>query len=544
MAALAFPSGLPLGRPLLSSVQADVEARFLGAVQGNILKGHGREHQRWVFVRFGANPDALVKASVARGTLGVDRWVTSAREQREQRAVYYEAWREERKRRFFPRWFAAPERQAVSPLVDLAERQLFCGLMLTKAGIEKLGVELPSNEAFSLGLKARMRGVVAADELQAEPYAFEGQGSAVDFDAVFLLACNDEGELAAAETRLGTWCGGYGATVLSELTEPGRAWREPSNPYDNGYAPPREPFGFADGISGPRFFHDERPVGSPLRGASCPDAWAWTNLGLDDVFIRYGGHSGGSFAVLLKIEQDVAEFRRYENDLAGTLVAQHGVPPTVAEYLAPALIMGRTRLGYPLAEVAGAIKKGGMAEKDLRGLFPPDQSRSGRPAPPPAWLNEFEFEDCAAFPARSSGCPFHAHLRKMNPRSKGSGGATALSAIQPVRRGTTYDPAGLLEQKENGQLANWPSGGVGLLFFAYMKDPAAQFEILHTHWGPSAQFPAEAKGASASDPVLFPGVQPVTFGQITLPPMPRVAKRLGGVYLYVPSLAWLAAGGQ
>src|SRR6478609_7747246 len=90
-----FPK-IPLRVPGRSPADAASEDIFLGAVQGNILKGHGREHLRLVPFRFMATAESaslfLRRAAATRGTMGRDRWVLSALDQFEQRKVHHLAW--------------------------------------------------------------------------------------------------------------------------------------------------------------------------------------------------------------------------------------------------------------------------------------------------------------------------------------------------------------------------------------------------------------------------------------------------------------------
>jgi deferrochelatase/peroxidase EfeB len=544
-----FPARLPLRAPDRGADTARIEDNFLDAVQGNILKGHGRDFLRLVFFRFtvAARAADFLAAVAAPAPAGGRRWVTSALEQWVQRQVRHDAWR-------FAEFLATPgkmfplaEGQRMRSVIRQADTQLFRSLMLTRSGLAQLGVTLGS-DPFAGGMKTRLGLPARSGEMNSAPY--DREGTEQDFHGVFLLAGDDPATLDASVQELAAWSRDFRVALLPE-SEAGFTWREPHvpgapGPYGNGYFPPREPFGFADGISQPHFFSDER-AGQPMRPGG-PAAWAWTDLRLDQVFIRDGVHAGGSFAALLKIEQRVATFRRHEADIAALLQDRFSLTADQAEYLAPAVLMGRTRHGYPLGEILGRLA---ADEPRLRALFPagppaPDANdpAAGPPQPPP-WLNEFDFTHQAPSGGRglprAGGCPFHVHLRKMNPRATGSNHGTPQDFIgaQPVRRGAAYDPAGLLTRREANPATDWPEEGTGLLFLAYMADLAVQFEMAATSWAPDPTFPFPG----GADPVLAAPTAGLHFGPLTLPAMPPVLKRLGGVYLYVPSIRWLQRGG-
>jgi deferrochelatase/peroxidase EfeB len=540
----------PLGRANRTDTQRASEDVFLDSIQGNILKGHGREHMRLVFFQFTGTRELsfkFLRDAVARDQNGQRRWVLSALDQLTQRDLFHDVWQRLE--------LVKRGREKLTPVKleklrrdeRIVNTQLFCSLMLTKAGLNDLKLALPKDPSFAAGLRSKLNGVTVAGEQTEEPYCREG--TARDFHGVFLLAADEVTAVNGAVDALRDWSRGYGVEFLPDIVEEGFAWRDNSDPYGNGYCPPREPFGFADGISQPHIFASERR-NQPLRTDRAP-AWTWTDLTAEDVFLAEAAHAGGSLAVLLKIEQKVATFRRYEDQVIDLLNKTAKLPLETAKYVAPALLMGRTRQGYPLSEVIGRLPKD---ESGLRKLFPdepkrPDPTKPHEPPPYlPPWLNEFDFE--AKTPSGTpqvSGCPFHMHMRKMNPRTSDSKHATkeAIIRAQVIRRGATYDKGQALIKKETGLSAEWPDSGAGLLFLAYMSDIALQFEFLHTDWAYDCDFPQ--KGVSAPDPLLTHPEKRVPdrvlkFGDLTLPAMPDVLRRLGGVYLYVPSIPWLEQG--
>jgi deferrochelatase/peroxidase EfeB len=179
---------------------------------------------------------------------------------------------------------------------------------------------------------------------------------------------------------------------------------------------------------------------------------------------------------------------------------------------------------------------GSDAAKDP--ILVPPAGYPGKIAPA---LNDFEFKDDQT----GDGCPFHAHIRKMNPRLGGAPGHSAdgVVASQPVRRGIPWDPEKRLEKAER-QGGEWPTEGVGLLFMAYMRDLDVQFEKLHNSWATDPTFPTGRH--TQNDPVLMRGNKtPWTYGGLSVPPAPMESfvRRLGGAYFYVPSIAWLERGG-
>jgi deferrochelatase/peroxidase EfeB len=252
---MTFPK-LPLcaepdGRP------TEDEAAFLQSIQGGVLKGHGRNHQRLVFFRFRGSPTQEgFRARAVQFLIHCGGWVTSAERQREQRELWKEAW---------PAVSASGDELLVQ-----ANHQLFCNLWLTRAGLDVLGLKMDAatdpDEPFSKGLKKRLGIEAREDEMGAPPYNFEGTDH--DFHGILLLAGNQRDVLRDASREIFQ---GTEAEVLEQVDEI-TAWRDRSNPYDTDYLPPREPFGFADGISEPLFFHDER---IPPAGGRPPEPTAW-----------------------------------------------------------------------------------------------------------------------------------------------------------------------------------------------------------------------------------------------------------------------------
>lgn len=220
----------------------------------------------------------------------------------------------------------------------------------------------------------------------------------------------------------------------------------------------REVFGFRDGVSMP-FFFKERP------GA--------LDTGLEDIFLAGPGpNRGGSFMVLRKLEQDVPAFLHVRNN--------DGVPEVEK-------LVGRRLDGEPLAARPGARHP-----------------------------NDFDFST----DPEGAQCPFHAHIRRLNPRS---GLVDPSHRLRIVRRGVVY---GLPEN-----LADAGKSGSGLMFLAYMNHPGV-FDTMQGNWTLHTRH-FDAPAGTRKDLLLL-GPPPGTCPGVTRWITPK-----GGAYFYVPSRSWL-----
>lgn len=508
-----FPTTFPLGSDELTEDQRAAEDRFLASVQGGILKGHGRDNARLVFFRFGDEVEKnrqLLRDAVA------DGWVQSALEQRYLSAKYR------------PREAKYQKPRTGTEKMDFAQRRqeiaqlLFGSLSLTRWGLIKIGCvdaaglapprgDFHPNtwpESYWVGMRKMMEAapVPAGHESlthhwQEKPYTDE---SAYAFHGMFLLACDNVCEVERQYRRLKKWLADprHGARVVH--VEKGTTWRYKQR--DN-----REPFGFVDGISQPTFFADDRKF-------RCPKEWEWVDLNLTDVFVtpeKSANHAGASFLAFVKFEQNVEGFRRHERRIRGRLGRPDGY------HYAPAFGVGRWRDGHPLHHTWG-----------------PDR-------PAAAMFNSFDYDTKTERDPATSGCPFHAHIRKMNPRVNDPDHDAARHTIiraQPVRRGMIYDNHGALQRRADAGRGRWPEKDVGLLFMAYMADVARQFERLHNDWAQHGTFPHPGNGEA--DGLLHPGVADWDWRGTTMPKGASFLKRLGGHYLYVPAIPWLMNGGS
>jgi Dyp-type peroxidase family len=272
-----------LGSPQFAALRKNLQA--------NILKSHGRPHQRHVFLQFigtAAVVKAWIKAQVASK-------VTTAEDQRQQSA---------------------------NPGVDGG---LVTGFFLSATGYKKLGLAVGSfqSSAFRKGMK--VEGAAKKDPVPGtweEPY----RGSV---DAMVAFADANEAVVTAAAAALA----GTVAGVASILTvESGRALKTADGVN-------REHFGYADGISQPLFDKADLPAANPANW----DASAPLSLVLAaDPFATTTADAFGSYFVYRKLGQQVGAFNDRVNTLATTLAMQPD--------LAGAMVVGRFKDGTPVVD--------------------------------------------------------------------------------------------------------------------------------------------------------------------------------------------------
>ncbi len=218
-----------------------------------------------------------------------------------------------------------------------------------------------------------------------------------------------------------------------------------------------EHFGYVDGISQPLFFEDEIDgyrIQNNISPTTPPEDFIFNPAAeidlvlLKDPFAE-SENAMGSFLVFRKLEQNVKGFKKAEEDLAKKL----GLTGDDAER-AGAMLVGRFEDGTPveLSAEAGLINS--------------------------AVLNNFDYDF-----KDESKCPYHAHIRKTNPRSDLVNSPIKEDAKKFImaRRGITYG-------KREADLSDRPTKDVGLLFMSYQKSIAHQFEVIQQRWANNEDF--------------------------------------------------------
>jgi Dyp-type peroxidase family len=345
-------------------------------------------------------------------------------------------------------WIAAlPISNAKDQLEDRDDCQVTCFYMTFK-GYDALGLRHVSpfvgkHNAFMEGMNGRT--VFEAENGERDPklYPHEGQ-KALDIHAMLFVADDNQQVLESTiNAHLANLSGSAHTTLQMGLMK------------YNDQQKVVEWFGFRDGISQPQFFPDASAVKkqhlhqnelSPLSTVLIKDQ------GGDNWF------STGSFLAFLKLEQNVAAFEEMVDAVAEAA-------NTNDKELAAAYILGRFRNGDPVSLV------GEMTTAPTR-----------RPS------NEFDYTN--HYVKSTSGsrvdynndqdgirCPFHAHVRKANPRTD-----EGTAHQQIVRRGILYDNRLDAPNSNEYDPDDKPSKDVGMLFMSFQSSLEGQFEQTLNGW--------------------------------------------------------------
>ncbi|MEM8957039.1 MAG: hypothetical protein AAGC86_04405 [Pseudomonadota bacterium] len=420
-------------------------------LQGNILKSHGRDHSRHVFLRFTGPPDAC-RAWVA----GFADQVTSMSAQYAQTCAYR----------------------------DHGTRSLFTGFLLSAAGYDALGIpraDQPNDPAFQAGMKdistpydTRPRGdhTRNPNPLNDAPDGWE-DGFQARIDALVILASGRKDDTEGTEEML--------HYELEKLTDSVRGLAEIvhvefGHVLRNDLGQVIEHFGNPDGVSNPSFMRPELDRIRRLRGGF--DAYDGSApLGL--VLLRDPGGDDdtdyGSYFVYRKLQQNIAGYRRKCRELAAKMTEAAMVlraaagevetdPPAFDEEYANALCVGRFRDGTPISDYAAPgttnLPNGFNFDHDVRGLR----------------------------------CPFQAHIRKTNPRKDTHREFGAPQTVEfsrrIVRRGISYGPEDLDPAED------WTDAG--LLFLSCQRSIEYQFVFMQHAWSNNQIF---VEAGTGIDPI-------------------------------------------
>ena len=283
----------------------DVERAVLANLQGNILKGHGRDHTVNLFLGFNQSELPQVKKLVS--TVGES--VTSALDQLEQAREY--------------------RRSKVSG-------GTFATFLLSAAGYRVLQLDerMPNERAFCDGMKQRGKELLDPHEDTWNEH-FQ-----TEIHALLIIADDNPAQVAATRDH---WLREMGATVKVLGQEIGLAQR---NSEGRGI----EHFNYVDGRSQPLFFNEDIEAEKQKEGI---DKWDPT-FPLKQVLVPCpsGEKDGfGSYFVFRKLEENVRGFKAHGKQLGKFLKLGDGVlladDKHEQEELAGALVVGRFENGTP-----------------------------------------------------------------------------------------------------------------------------------------------------------------------------------------------------
>ena len=328
---------------------------------------------------------------------------------------------------------------------------LVTGFFLSAKGYEFLGFDTRRFEGvFRRGMKSQRANI--AEEIKGSrnkdprPSTWEAPFQQ-EIHALVTVADTHEAAVKNAAATIKAGLAGVG-TVLT--IEEGTVLRR-TNPA--GDCEPVEHFGYFDGISNPLFTQRDLAKQRPENQAQEHwDPGAPLELVLAGDPLTGEAEAYGSYLVYRKLGQDFALFESRVKALAAAL--------KIDETLAGALVVGRFKDGTPVL-------------------------RSDVPDPGPAVLNDFDFEE----DEDGVRCPFHAHIRKVNPR-----GTTPLTPLDKerrrriVRRGIPYGNP-MPGVADGAKLDTDPTAPRGLLFLCFQRNINDQWEFIQRTWVDNVIFP-------------------------------------------------------
>ncbi len=405
---------------------------LLEDMQANILKGHGRHHSAHMFLSFaGMSPKDVAKVIRALG-----QHCTSA-------------YRQLRSNKKLP------------PHLDGGT--LRC-MFLSATGYKALGnaVTMPSGAAFQAGMASRTS--ILGDPAQADWNAVGWRGPRPD--AMFLIADADPDAVTADLEATEGWLNGSGVKIL--VIERGLQQTRSFRP---GKPEGVEHFGYVDGRSQPLFLTEDiqaEGIPSDPPGTLPSKKTHWDPAFKPSQFVvadpnGKNAFAAGSYFVFRKLEQNVRGFNAAEDSLGKAYFGAGANQDQLDR--AGAMVVGRFEDGTPLT-----LSKKGLAQ---------------------VVTNDFAY----AGDADGAKCPFHAHIRKVNPRGDieritGNEDEAPGRIRIMARRGITY---GALrphnaDGSEFDDAGHEPTKDVGLLFMAYMASIEEQFEFTQQSWANNASF--------------------------------------------------------
>ncbi|WP_163832893.1 Dyp-type peroxidase [Spartinivicinus ruber] len=472
-------------------------------LQGNILKGHGRDHSRHIFIKFNDNP-----ANSRKWVSQFADKITSTLDQENQSSDFKKT----------------------------GNNHLFFNLMLSRSGYQALAInkaQWPTDKAFLAGMKDLSQKYDTTPRLDKKRQHHHSKANPLNddlndweppfkstIDGLILLAYGRQPNIdfATANAIAERFLDQQVEQLVNELKgiaevitiQSGHVMRN-----DKGQV--IEHFGFVDGVSNPKFLFSDLQEDFKNGGFNHYDPSA----SLHTVMVKDPGgnkNSYGSYIVYRKLQQNIKGFWDRLALLASTINEVSGSSePITAEY-AGALCVGRFKDGTPISE---------QATNGWINLF-----------------NNFNYDD----DINGLRCPLHSHVRKTNPRNDTLRQFNAPPTIERsrriVRRGISYGSTNLQPGQE------WTD--VGLLFLSLQANIEQQFIFMQNTWCNNNNFLKKDTGLDPLIGVPLPQTTPTgqtwpkKWGTNDLSGNPPITfdfsgfvKNRGGEYFFMPSINFL-----
>lgn len=468
-------------------------------LQANILKSHGRNVEKHIFLKFTAAPADVrnwIRTKIAPAVLSAARQFDQSR-----------------------------QRDAD----DNFDGGLVTLFFLSADGYRYLGLNPRQfgSSAFRKGMKDQGDNLIDAifgtGNKDPKPNRWEA-GYRDTVHAMVQLGDDpeDETRLLNSVELLKAQAAGI-ATILA--VETGRALRRT---VDDGVNPKRvepiEHFGYFDGISQPIFTKEDlEKYYSDGKGIDAPTNWdpgASLDLVLADDPFSPDDEALGSYLVYRKLHQN---FGLFETRVAACAQATGQTP-----VIAGAQAVGRFKDGTPLVT---------------------------DDAPVANYKNDFVFKRDDRDGWR---CPAHAHIRKVNPRETTPETSPAAERRRRIaRRGIPYGkPMPQICDAEDTDPN--PAGDRGLLFLCFQRNVEKQFEFIQRTWVDNPHFPDNVFnvpdilggkdtgddpliGQDGNDPQRWPKKWDAPAAGREKFNLEAAVTLKGGEYFFAPSLPFLAS---
>ncbi len=293
----------------------------------------------------------------------------------------------------------------------------------------------------------------------AKSELFHTKTSTIQHDAILLIAHDDLKELSKKVTN-----------AIRKINKFGTCKRQygflkgPKTDKRNEKKNLTEWFGFKDGISGPYFFST---TDKAIPHRNIPN--------LKSIITKDPGgqhkQSAGSYLVFLKMSQNYEAFDMLKKSIIDVIDKPKPKAPNYREELSEAYIIGRFTDGAPLTlqddEINKRVKSNQHYDFDYKESLKDIDSNKRQ-------------DD-----ALGSRCPYHTHIRKVNPRTE----KTPYSDKTIHRRGMLYAEVNnniekllSVKDKDRLEILKEDQTEVGILFLSFQSHIEKQFEFIVQKW--------------------------------------------------------------